>query len=182
MLRLKGIFKNYEETGSLGELVNLYGFIDRHVFVTKTGDLGVVLQINGVDYERLDGNALDALTKRLESALKLFDENYRIYQYLFKRNHKTIPYNLYGNRVVDTAIQLRLLFISLYPSFSANLRTVISARITRSLLQPWSISLGTSRLGLSACLRLAPSQPCNSLLGSRSSLLRIIKGAPFYNA
>ena len=27
------------------------------------------------------------LTKRLESALRLFDENYRIYQYLFKRNN-----------------------------------------------------------------------------------------------
>jgi len=46
--------------------VNLYGFIDQHVFFTKTGDLRVVLQVPGVDYECLDGNTLDGLTKRLE--------------------------------------------------------------------------------------------------------------------
>ena len=40
MLRLKRIFKNYEETGSLNEQVNLYGFIDNHVFLTKSGELG----------------------------------------------------------------------------------------------------------------------------------------------
>ena len=94
MLRLKRIFKNYGETGSFNEQVNLYGFIDSHVFLTKTGDLGVILEVRGVDYECLDGNALDGFTKRLESALKVFDDKYRIYQYLFKRNNETIPYKL----------------------------------------------------------------------------------------
>jgi type IV secretion system protein TrbE len=112
MLRLKRIFKNYEETGSFNEQVNLYGFIDSHVFITKSGDLGVVLQMNGVDYECLDGNTVDGLTKRLESALKLFDENYRIYQYLFKANNETIPYKLYGNRIVDSATQNRMAFLA----------------------------------------------------------------------
>ena len=36
-------------------------------------------------------DAIDGLTKRLESALKLFDENCRVYQYLFKRNNETHP-------------------------------------------------------------------------------------------
>src|SRR5207249_5896745 len=35
MLKLKRIFKNYEETGSLNEQVNLYGFVDSHMFLTK---------------------------------------------------------------------------------------------------------------------------------------------------
>jgi hypothetical protein len=95
MFRLQRIFKNYAETGSFNELVNLYGFVDSGVFLTKTGDFGVVLEVRGVDYECLDGNTLDGLTKRLESALKLFDENYRIYQYLFKRNNERITYKLY---------------------------------------------------------------------------------------
>src|SRR5229473_8028505 len=112
MLRLRRIFKNYEETGSFNEQVNLYGFIDQHVFLTKTGDLGVVLQVPGVDYECLDGNTLDGLTKRLESALKLFDENYRVYQYVFKRNNETIPYKLYGNPVVDAAIKNRMAYLA----------------------------------------------------------------------
>ncbi len=112
MLRLNRIFKNYKETGSFNEQVNLYGFIDQHMFLTKTGDLGVVLQVHGVDYECLDGNTLDGLTKRLESALKLFDENYRVYQYVFKRNNETIPYKLYGNPVVDTAIKNRIAYLA----------------------------------------------------------------------
>ena len=81
MLRLQRIFKNYQETGAFNEQVNLYGFIDSNVFLTKSGELGVILEIRGVDYECLDGASIDGLTKRLESALKLFDENYRIYQY-----------------------------------------------------------------------------------------------------
>ncbi len=112
MLKLKRIFKNYDETGSFSEQVNLYGFIDRHVFLTKTGDLGVVLEVRGVDYECLDADTLDGLTKRLESAFKLFDENYRVYQYVFKRNNETIPYKLYGNAVVDTAIKNRIAYLA----------------------------------------------------------------------
>src|SRR6266699_1805004 len=111
MLRLKRIFRNYAETGSFNEQVNLYGFIDQHAFLTKTGDLGVILEVRGVDYECLDGASIDALTKRLESALKLFDENYRIYQYLFKRNNQTIPYKLYANPIVNTAIKNRIAYL-----------------------------------------------------------------------
>jgi type IV secretion system protein VirB4 len=110
MLKLQRIFKNYQETGSFNEQVNLYGFIDSNVFLTKTGDMGVVLEVHGVDYECLDGNALDGITKRLESALKLFDDKYRIYQYLFKRNNETIPYKLYGKPIVDAAIKSRVAY------------------------------------------------------------------------
>ncbi len=112
MLRLQRIFKNYQETGAFNEQVNLYGFIDSNVFLTKSGELGVILEVRGVDYECLDGASIDGLTKRLESALKLFDENYRIYQYLFKRNNETIPYKLYGNPVVDTAIKNRIAYLA----------------------------------------------------------------------
>ena len=112
MLKLQRIFKNYQETGSFNEQVNLYGFIDSNVFLTKTGDMGVILEVHGVDYECLDGNALDGITKRLESALKLFDDKYRIYQYLFKRNNETIPYKLYGKPIVDAAIKNRVAYFA----------------------------------------------------------------------
>src|SRR6202030_1158551 len=111
MLRLERIFKNYHETGSLNERVNLYGFVGPEVFLTKTGEVGLILEVRGVDYECLDGAAIDNFTKRLESALKLFDENYRVYQYLFKRNNQTIPYKLYANPIVDTAIKNRIAYL-----------------------------------------------------------------------
>src|SRR5271170_5585999 len=112
MLRLSRIFKNYNETGSLNEQINLYGFIGPHVFLTKSGEVGVILEVRGVDYECLDDASIDGFTKRLESALKLFDENYRVYQYLFKRNNETIPYKLYANPIVDTAIKNRVAYLA----------------------------------------------------------------------
>ena len=54
MLRLNRIFKNYNETGSLCEQINLYGFIGPQMFLTKSGDMGVILEVRGVDYECLD--------------------------------------------------------------------------------------------------------------------------------
>ena len=112
MFRLSRIFKNYGESGSLGAEVNLYGFVGPEVFLTKTGETGVILEVRGVDYECLDSGSLDGLTKRLESALKLFDENCRVYQYLFKRNNETIPFKLYANPVVDAAITNRIAYLA----------------------------------------------------------------------
>jgi len=111
LLNLRRIVQNYEEAGALNAQVNLYAFLDEQVFLTKSGDLGVVLDVRGVDYECLDGTSIDALTKRLESALRLFDENYRIYQYLFKRNDPKIPHQLYGTPVVDAAIANRAAYL-----------------------------------------------------------------------
>jgi type IV secretion system protein TrbE len=108
VLKLARIFKNYQEAGALNGQVNLYGFLSDQVFLTKSGDLGVILEIQGVDHECLDGASIDALTKRLESALRIFDENYRIYQYLFKRNKPGISYKLYGKPIVDAAILNRI--------------------------------------------------------------------------
>jgi type IV secretion/conjugal transfer VirB4 family ATPase len=108
MLNLRKALKPYTETGALNEQVNLYGFVDPHTFLTKSGDVGAILQVQGVDYECLDGNALDTLTKRLESAFRLFDSNFRIYQYLFKLNHETIPHRKYANPIVNAAIENRI--------------------------------------------------------------------------
>ena len=110
MLNLKRVFKNYEETGSLNAMVNLFGFIGPQVFLTKSGEVGIVLELQGVDYECLDQAALDALTKRLESALRLFDETYRVYQLLFKRNCPAIPHTYCGDPVVDSAIRSRIAY------------------------------------------------------------------------
>ena len=127
MLRLERIYRDYRETGSFNEQVNLYGFVDSHVFLTKSGELGVILEVRGVDYECLDNVSVDGLTKRLESALKLFDEHYRIYQYLFKRSNECLPFRQYGNPIVDAAIQNRVAYLARKtdPLFSLSIYYVI---------------------------------------------------------
>lgn len=108
MFRLAKALKPFRESGSFNEQVNLYGFIDDHTFLTKSGDVGAVLAVRGVDYECLADGEIDQYTKRLESAFKVFDEKCRVYQYLFKRNHAAVPYRMYDNPVVNAAIQSRI--------------------------------------------------------------------------
>jgi len=112
MMSLRRIFQNYDEAGSLNAMVNLFGFLGPHVFLTKSGEVGIVLEMQGVDYECLDAPTVDGLTKRLESALRLFDENYRVYQILFRRNCQAIPHSLCGNPVVDAAIRERIAYFA----------------------------------------------------------------------
>jgi type IV secretion/conjugal transfer VirB4 family ATPase len=111
MFRLDRIDKAHREAGSFNEQINLFGFIDGQVFLTKSGYVGVVLAVEGVDYECLDPATLDNLTKRLESALKIFDEKCRVYQYLFKRNRAEIPFQTYSDPVVDAAIRNRVEYL-----------------------------------------------------------------------
>src|SRR3984893_9358293 len=112
MFSLRRLFKNYEETGSFNEQVSPQSLIDEHLFVTKAGDLGAVLEVRGVDFECLDGDSVDGFTKRLESALKVFDEKFRLYQYIFRVNNQTIPHTRYGNPIVDTAISNRMAYLT----------------------------------------------------------------------
>src|SRR5262249_52413436 len=74
--------------------------------------------------------AIDTFTKRLESALRLFDENYRVYQLLFKRNRQTIPHTLCGKPVVDAAIRNRVAY------FAAKSDTLFSLSIYFVILCP----------------------------------------------
>ncbi|MGH9826186.1 MAG: VirB4 family type IV secretion system protein, partial [Blastocatellia bacterium] len=73
--------------------------------------VGIVLSLNGVDYECLDINTLDNLTSRLTAAFRIFDEKCRVYQYLFKRNRETIPFKTYENPIVNAAIQNRIEYL-----------------------------------------------------------------------
>ena len=85
MRKLTDITKAYRATGALHENISVFGFLDDSVFFAKNGDVGVVLKVQGVDYECLDTKAIDHFTKRLDSAFKLFDPRFRVYQYLFKQ-------------------------------------------------------------------------------------------------
>jgi len=160
MLRLSRIFKNYSETGSLAEKVNLYGFIGPETFLTKAGETGLILEVRGVDYECLDDSEIDALTKRLESALKLFDETCRVYQYLFKRNREAIPYRLYGSPIVDAAIKNRLAYLGSKSDslFSLSIYYVVLYQTARTGVR------------LAAALAELPKNPKKSLVALASQL------------
>ena len=78
MLRLDKIIKPWKESAALNDHINLYGFWNETAFLTKSGDLGMVLQVQGVDYESLDIAGQEYAVKRLESALRAFGQGFRL--------------------------------------------------------------------------------------------------------
>ena len=70
MLRLDKVIKPWKEAASLNDHINLYGFWNETAFLTKSGDVGMVLRVSGVDYESLDHSGRDYAVKRAEAAFR----------------------------------------------------------------------------------------------------------------
>jgi type IV secretion system protein VirB4 len=110
MLRLDKVIKPWKDAAALCDHINLYGFWNATAFLTKSGDLGMVLRVTGVDYESLDHAQQEYAVKRLESALKLFGPGFHVYQYLSKSNHPPIPFARYDDPIVQTGQDRRQQF------------------------------------------------------------------------
>ncbi len=100
MFKLSRIVKEWKESGSLQAHINLCGLWDEETFLTKSGDLAMVLRVKGIDYESLDSMSRDHAVKRLEAALRTFDPRVRVYQALFKANQPAISHGQYANPLV----------------------------------------------------------------------------------
>jgi type IV secretory pathway TrbD component len=66
MLRPDRVVRPGKESGALNSKTNLYGFWGEQSFLTKSGDLGIVLRVHGVDYESLDQAAREYAVKGSE--------------------------------------------------------------------------------------------------------------------
>ena len=110
MLRLDKVIKPWKESAALNDHINLYGFWNETTFLTKSGDVGMVLSVPGVDYESLDRSEQEYAVKRLEAALKAFGPGFHVYQYLFKSNCPDIPFAEYDDPIVAAAIDQRRQF------------------------------------------------------------------------
>ena len=112
MFKIDAITKDWKEAGAFMAQVNLCGFWDEHCFLTKSGDLGCALKIDGIDAESLDHAGRDYVVKRLEAALRSLDEKTRLYQVLFRHNRPTIPHAEYENPLVRAAVKQRADFLA----------------------------------------------------------------------
>ena len=110
MLNLAKLIKPWKDSDSLNAHINLYGFWSENTFLTKSGDIGLVMSVPGVDYESLDNSEQQYAVKRLESAMKSFSEGFHVYQYLFKSNRPNIPFAHYDDELIDAAIDQRRQF------------------------------------------------------------------------
>ena len=111
MINLGRVFRDYQQSGALNALVNVHAAIDDHTFLTKGGDLLVILKVEGVDAECLDSLRLDQIVRRFGSSIRTFDERFRIYQYLIKRDYGRIPHSDYNDPVVRETVENRAAFL-----------------------------------------------------------------------
>lgn len=112
-----------------GELNTLFAparFIDENVFLTKSGEAGVVLWLGGIDYESLTDEALEDLHRRLLSVETHFDSRFRTYQYLVKQEGCALAGAAsYPNPVVDQTVRRRNQFLAGKPLVSITLYRVL---------------------------------------------------------
>ena len=149
MLRLDRVIKPWKEAAALNDHINLYGFWDATTFITKSGDVGMVLSVQGVDYESLDHAEQEYAVKRLESALKAFGPGFHIYQYLFKNNRPEIPFASYDDPVVEAAIDQRRQF------FAAKRDTLFQIEIFYVVI----LEGARSKQGVGAAMKMLFSDP-----------------------
>src|ERR1044072_2856905 len=84
------IKKNRLYSGAMHELLAPLGFVSPSTVYTKAGDLFNVLRLRGVDTECLDLPAVTAVCQRFEATLRLFGPEYRLYQYMIKRDNPQV--------------------------------------------------------------------------------------------
>ncbi len=152
MLRIGRLVKPWKEAAALSDHINLFGFWNERTFLTKSGDLGMVLRVQGVDYESLDRDQQDYAVKRLEAALKSFGSGFHIYQYLIKASRPEIPFAHYDDPVVEAAVEQRRSF------FAAKLDSLYQVEIFYVVLLEGS----RSKRGLGTALTMLFSDPAGA--------------------
>jgi type IV secretory pathway VirB4 component len=92
-----------QDAGACANEIALLRFIDNTTFETKLGDLGILLSFSGIDPDCRTDEALNAFTRRYESAMRLFDDRFRVYSYIVKRSGATPPHREYYPTCATTA-------------------------------------------------------------------------------
>jgi hypothetical protein len=89
--------------------IALSRFINHTVFETKLGDLGMLLSLVGIDPDCRTDEMLNAFTRRFESAIRLFDDRFRVYSYIVKRSGAAPPsQENYSSRAAEEVVHRRV--------------------------------------------------------------------------
>jgi type IV secretion system protein TrbE len=109
------IFRPYEQSGALHNQIPVQEAIDNLTFLTKAGHLVQMLRLDGLDDECLDPNQVEYISARVESALRLLDEDFRLYQYLIKTPAKPVESAKSEAAVVQEALANRAAYLNSQP-------------------------------------------------------------------
>jgi type IV secretion system protein VirB4 len=108
VLDLRKQRKSFADSKPLHSLLNIAAFISDTAFLTKSGDVGSVIEIRGTDTECLEPSVVDSQTAQTESAMKAFNEDFVVNTYLLKCSNPALTAPVYQNPVLNEAVQSRL--------------------------------------------------------------------------
>jgi type IV secretory pathway VirB4 component len=108
MIDFKHTASEYIAAGAMNESIALHSFLDGEAFLTKNGQVGLVLAFPGIDFEGQDPLYLDSIARRFEAAARTFTEKHRTYQYMLKTSAPAIEHGVYPNEVVNQAMTSRV--------------------------------------------------------------------------
>ena len=131
MLRIDKVIKPWKESAALNDHINLYGFWNETAFLTKSGDLGMVLRVRESITRASTSGEQEYAVKRLEAALKSFGPGFHVYQYLFKSNRPEIPFASYEDPVVQTEVDHRREFFAVQARQSLSDRDLLCGAARR---------------------------------------------------
>lgn len=90
-ITLSKIRSDHDQAGAVNERIAPCAFVSDSAALTKRGDLFTVLRLAGVDAECLDPEEVASISHRFDGAMRALDSDYRVYQYLIKRDSPEIP-------------------------------------------------------------------------------------------
>jgi len=89
--RASDIRRNHDNAGGLHELLAPAVFVDEQTVLTKRLDLFSVFRVPGIDAECMTPELLESVTRRFEASLRILGTDYRVLQYVIKRDSPPMP-------------------------------------------------------------------------------------------
>jgi type IV secretion system protein VirB4 len=107
------LLRHYRYSRPFHRAVPVRYFATDEVFVTRQGACGLVLSLPGIDDECLTAERLEAASHALVAAFRLFDERFRLYQYLIKTGLSDVPRKQrYASEPVEDTVRDRVAFLN----------------------------------------------------------------------
>lgn len=98
----------FSSGGPANDLVKVSRFFGDNLFITKQGHLGAALSVRGVDPATVTDELLQTYTEQLTNALRSLPEEFRMYQYLIKRDREPIEMSAsYPSEAIAETVRIR---------------------------------------------------------------------------
>jgi type IV secretion/conjugal transfer VirB4 family ATPase len=126
MQPISSVFGNPGQSDPLSRWIPYSCFVDRDVFSTKTGHIGMTLEMEGLEYETLSQENLERVAEQFTAAHRVFDGRFRLYHHFVKRNGERVSrQGRYSNSIVERAINERAEFLERAGLYSIRLFTTV---------------------------------------------------------